>query len=205
MKKYDRIVLTSNEERYSENKLSNGMRGTIIESGNVDDCWLVHFERTDGGKDNIDVLVFEDDMEVIVFKGRELREYDRIELIVDKECYSERGVYKGMRGTILDPRNISGSWLVYFEQTHLGKDDIDIAVNEDDIKLAYLISKEKKIGDQVELADHKECYWKKGLYIGRIGRVIKERNSDGYCLIRFENTPGRNDGVEALIHNDDII
>ena len=45
-----------------------------------------------------------------------MQEYDSVKLIVEKDCYAKCGVHKGMMGWICDPRNISGSWLICFDQ-----------------------------------------------------------------------------------------
>ena len=37
-----------------------------------------------------------------------MKEYDRVELIVEKEKYTKDGVHQGMDGWICDPRNING-------------------------------------------------------------------------------------------------
>lgn len=44
-----------------------------------------------------------------------MKEYDRVELIVEKEKYEEDGAHKGMEGWICDPRHINGQWLVCFD------------------------------------------------------------------------------------------
>ena len=44
-----------------------------------------------------------------------MKEYDRVELIVEKEEYAKHSVHKGMDGWICDPRNIEESWLVCFD------------------------------------------------------------------------------------------
>ena len=64
-----------------------------------------------------------------------MKEYDRVELIVEKEKYAKEGVHKGMNGWICDPRNINGQWLVCFDHA----DDLPeypiIAVKEEDLKV----------------------------------------------------------------------
>ncbi len=47
-----------------------------------------------------------------------MKEYDIVEVTVEKEKYAKQGVHKGMRGTILDPRNIDGQWLFILKMTH---------------------------------------------------------------------------------------
>ena len=55
-----------------------------------------------------------------------MKEYDRVELIVEKEKYAKEGVHKGMNGWICDSRKIDGLWLVCFDQKY----DYNIATIE---------------------------------------------------------------------------
>lgn len=64
-----------------------------------------------------------------------MKEYDFVEVIVEKEKYAREGVHKGMQGTILDPRNINGQWLVYFADPVTAADTIGIPIKEEDLKL----------------------------------------------------------------------
>lgn len=72
-----------------------------------------------------------------------MKEYDFVEVIVEKEKYAREGVHKGMQGTILDSRNIDGHWLVYFADSVTGADTIGIPIKEEDLKLidAYIPKK----------------------------------------------------------------
>ena len=64
-----------------------------------------------------------------------MKEYDRVELIVEKEEYAKEGVHKGMDGWICDPRNIEGMWLVCFDQEGELPNIATIAVKEEDLKV----------------------------------------------------------------------
>lgn len=64
-----------------------------------------------------------------------MKEYDRVELIVEKENYAKEGVHKGMDGWICDPRNINGQWLVCFD--HVLPQYPIIAVKEKDLKVIW--------------------------------------------------------------------
>ena len=64
-----------------------------------------------------------------------MKEYSVVELKVEKEKYAKEGAHKGMRGIILDPRNIDGCWLVFFPDPDTGADGEGIAVKEEDLKL----------------------------------------------------------------------
>ena len=64
-----------------------------------------------------------------------MKEYDFVEVMVEKEEYAKEGVHKGMQGTILDPRCIEESWLVYFEDPITFADTIGIPIKEKDLKI----------------------------------------------------------------------
>ena len=63
-----------------------------------------------------------------------MKEYDRVELITEKEKYAKHGVHKGMDGWICDPRNLEGTWLVCFDQYGELPNIATIAVKESDLK-----------------------------------------------------------------------
>lgn len=63
-----------------------------------------------------------------------MKEYDYVEVIVEKEKYAKQGVHKGMRGTILDHHNIDGCWLVVFENPITFADELFVPIKEEDLK-----------------------------------------------------------------------
>lgn len=63
-----------------------------------------------------------------------MKEYDFVEVLVEKEQYAKEGVHKGMQGTILDPRCINGHWLVFFADPITHADTIGIPIREEDLK-----------------------------------------------------------------------
>ena len=66
-----------------------------------------------------------------------MKEYDRVELIVDREEYAKHQVFKGMDGWICDPRNIKHTRLVCFDGAdHLPRYPI-ITVREEDLKVIW--------------------------------------------------------------------
>ncbi|MBQ8433625.1 MAG: hypothetical protein IJX23_02330 [Clostridia bacterium] len=66
-----------------------------------------------------------------------MKEYDRVELIVDREEYAKHRVFKDMEGWICDPRKIHGKWLVCFDLAdHLPEYPI-IEVHEEDLKVTW--------------------------------------------------------------------
>ena len=66
-----------------------------------------------------------------------MKEYDRVELIVEKETYAKEGVHKGMDGWICDPRKIEGQWLVCFDQKFDLPNVATIEVKEEDLKVIW--------------------------------------------------------------------
>ena len=43
-----------------------------------------------------------------------MKEYDLVELLVEKTGYAKYGVHKGMQGCVFDSRSMDGSWLINF-------------------------------------------------------------------------------------------
>ena len=70
-----------------------------------------------------------------------MKEYDYVELNVEKEEYAKDGAHKGMCGTIVWPESKSGTWLVQFHgiPVGLGEDgfynDGILVVKEEDLIL----------------------------------------------------------------------
>ena len=64
-----------------------------------------------------------------------MKEYDRVELIAEKEKYAKEGVHKGMDGWICDPRNINGQWLVCFDNEIIFNEFPIIPILEEDLKV----------------------------------------------------------------------
>ncbi len=70
-----------------------------------------------------------------------MKEYDKVELISDKNKFKELGLEKGMIGTVLGPKR-NGYWYVVFEgKIFQGEDgiwdccDISAAVLDEDVKV----------------------------------------------------------------------
>ena len=64
-----------------------------------------------------------------------VKEYDRVELIVEKDRYAKEGVHKGMDGIICDPHKVNGTWLVSFDQYGNLPEIACISVKEEDLKI----------------------------------------------------------------------
>ena len=72
-----------------------------------------------------------------------MKEYDSVEVIVEKENYAKEGVHKGMTGFIMNPRCINGKRLVIID-SDLHQDpisgiwystDIDCSIREVDLEV----------------------------------------------------------------------
>ncbi len=63
-----------------------------------------------------------------------MKEMDCVEVIIEKEKYSNHGVHKGMQGWICDDRNIDNTWLVNFPQCREKDDIATIDIKEEDLK-----------------------------------------------------------------------
>jgi len=68
---------------------------------------------------------------------------DLVELITEKECYSNSGVKVGEFGAIMSEKPIDGMWQVIFSEFYTGKDIADIMVLEEDLKVHSSVPKDK--------------------------------------------------------------
>ena len=64
----------------------------------------------------------------------DVKEYDKVEIIVEKEEYAKEGVHKDMTGCVWQPYAIDGKWSVFFD---LGVDrpSVEISVDRKDFKI----------------------------------------------------------------------
>ena len=63
-----------------------------------------------------------------------MKEYDLVELLVEKTGYAKYGVHKGMQGCVFDSRSMDGSWLINFPLYGEKGDIATISVEETDLK-----------------------------------------------------------------------
>lgn len=64
-----------------------------------------------------------------------MKEYDLVELIVDREQYNKHGVFKGMFGAVMSEKPIDGKWEVIFSEFYTAKDIASICVKEEDLQI----------------------------------------------------------------------
>ena len=73
---------------------------------------------------------------------------DNVEVIVEKETYTQAGVHKGMQGWITEPENINGYWLVNFPQCGEKDDIATIPIREEDMKVVKIL--DARVNEQIK-------------------------------------------------------
>lgn len=64
-----------------------------------------------------------------------MKEYDQVELTMEKERYTKHGVHKGMRGWICYEQRVEGEWLVCFDEDDSFDEYPILSVKESDMKV----------------------------------------------------------------------
>ena len=85
----------------------------------------------------------------------ELKEYDSVELIADKNRYAEHGVYKGMQGWICFAKEVEGFSLVNFPCYGDHPDIATITVHDEDLRVITPAETDEWINDRLK-AEHEE-------------------------------------------------
>ena len=83
----------------------------------------------------------------------ELKEYDCVELITDRECYAKDGVYKGMQGWICFAKEVAGFSLVNFPCYGNHPDIATISVRDEDLRIITKDEADDWINDRIK-AEH---------------------------------------------------
>ena len=65
----------------------------------------------------------------------DVKEYDAVELIVEKPKYAIEGVHKGDRGCVISTYAIDNHWEIIFSERGTGKDIAQIGVAREDFKI----------------------------------------------------------------------
>lgn len=80
---------------------------------------------------------------------------DNVEVIVEKETYTQAGVHKGMQGWITEPENINGYWLVNFPQCGEKNDIATIPVREEDMEVVEIL--DARVNELIKVQFGKEA------------------------------------------------
>lgn len=65
----------------------------------------------------------------------DVKEYDKVEMIVEKPKYTIEGVHKGMTGCVMSSYAIKNEWLIVFSEEGTGKDMAELCVAREDFKV----------------------------------------------------------------------
>lgn len=65
----------------------------------------------------------------------DVKEYDKVEMIVEKPKYAIEGVHKGMAGCVISSYAIKNEWLIVFSEEGTGKDIAELCVAREDFKV----------------------------------------------------------------------
>lgn len=69
------------------------------------------------------------------FISCDVKEYDKVELIVEKPKYVIEGVHKGMTGCVMSSYAIKNEWLIVFSEKETGKDIAELCVAREDFRV----------------------------------------------------------------------
>lgn len=151
---FDEVKLNKELELYTKNGIHKDCDGVIIEV-DKNTCTVVFLSPWNYGdyavaiveKENLSFLgksKFSDDWQNFISKIKkektsflscDVKEYDKVELIVEKPKYAIEGVHKGMTGCVISSYAINNEWLIIFSEDGTGKDIADICVAREDFKI----------------------------------------------------------------------
>lgn len=154
MKLYDNVELTKEVEELSKNGIHKGYLGVIVKhSGDIYTvCFynpknLGEYAFAEVNKKHLSFVIRAD--EKIILETEEffsnvkmekytyltecdVKEYDAVELIVEKPKYAIAGVHKGDRGCVISTYAIDNHWEIIFSERGTGKDIAQIGVARED-------------------------------------------------------------------------
>lgn len=79
-----------------------------------------------------------------------MKEYDIVELLVDRSRYERAGVKKGMFGVIMSEDKVGDDlWQVIFTKFYTGEDFADICVKESDLKVWDQFPMDRVLPEQI--------------------------------------------------------
>lgn len=159
MKKWDEVILNKELEDLAQRGIHKGYSGTIIES-NAENCliWFSKpknygefaFTKVENKYLVVNSIIHYNkkilcEMEEFVANVNmekhthltecDVKEYDVVELIVEKPEYAVEGVHKGDRGCVISTYAIHNCWEIIFSERGTGKDIAQIGVAREDFKI----------------------------------------------------------------------
>lgn len=151
---FKEVKLKREIEEYAKKGIGKGCDGVVIEE-KEDTCTVVFLSPWNYGdyavarvkKEDLETLGesrFAEEWKSYVSKIKkekdsfipcDVKEYDKVELIVEKPKYAIEGVHKGMTGCVMSSYAINGKWQIIFSEDNTGKDVADICVAREDFKI----------------------------------------------------------------------
>ena len=131
------IIVQVNEENYrvmfmNGNNYGNGIFATVSE-GDIENLSTFPIQFQNELEEYLQGVDIND--ETATFILCDVKEYDKVELIVEKSKYAIEGVHKGMTGCVISSYAINNQWLIIFSEDGTGKDIADICVDREDFKV----------------------------------------------------------------------
>ena len=158
LKKFDMVILIKTVDNLVQRGITKGCGGVIIQVNEKD--YRVMFMNGNNYGNGIFATVNESDVQYLsIFPAQfhlqleeylgkvdiydetdkfiacDVKEYDKVELIVEKPKYVIEGVHKGMVGCIISSHAIHNQWLIIFSENGTGKDIAEICVEREDFKV----------------------------------------------------------------------
>ena len=158
LKKFDMVTLTKTVENLVQRGITQGCGGIIVQVN--EENYRVMFMNGNNYGNGIFATVSEKDVKYLsefpmrfqneleeflqgvdindetgIFIPCDVKEYDKVELIVEKPKYAIEGVHKGMIGCVMSSYAINNKWLIVFSEDGTGKDIAEICVDREDFKV----------------------------------------------------------------------
>lgn len=157
MQLYDNIKLIDEIEELAQKGIHRGYLGTVVKCYN--DSFIICFYNpknlgeyafAEVNKKSVEFVIRPEEkiifeMEAFVSSVKmerythltecDVKEYDAVELIVEKSKYTIEGVHKGDRGCVISRYAIDNHWEIIFSERGTGKDIAQIGVDRADFKI----------------------------------------------------------------------
>lgn len=158
LKKFDMVTLIKSVDALAQRGITQGCGGIIVQV-NEKNCRVMFMNGNNYGN-GIFATVSESDVKYLStfpmqfqtqledhlasvdindetdrFILCEVKEYDKVEMIVEKPKYVIEGVHKGMTGCVMSSYAIKNEWLIVFSEEGTGKDIAELCVAREDFKV----------------------------------------------------------------------
>lgn len=158
LKKYDMVTLTKTIDNLVLRGITKNCRGVVIQTGekvyrvlfmnpsNYGNGIFTTVEKSDVDYISAFPVLFRAELDEFLLKADlndetdkfipcDVKEYDKVELIVEKNEYAKEGVHKGMTGCVTASYAIKNRWSVIFSEEGTGKDIAELCVRREDFRV----------------------------------------------------------------------